>query len=144
MYTLRRAFCFDFYRPGSFFSFSLGLATATIAAESVPATARVINVATQHSAMVLFADTKGSLHQLSFGARAELSPPPTSGLGIYTEALPAYGSGYLLDTSAAVVDYEEFGDLFKRAQVSDPDTAIRLYDEALQLWRGPAFDEFAG
>ena len=52
-------------------------------------------------------------------------------------------SGYVLDVNGARVDLDEFDDLLGEAESSVPDRALGLYDEALSLWRGDPFGEFA-
>ncbi|MFG2810053.1 BTAD domain-containing putative transcriptional regulator [Streptomyces massasporeus] len=52
--------------------------------------------------------------------------------------------GYVLDVPAAALDAGRFRDLVARARSgTDPVTRAALYTEALALWRGPAFAEFA-
>ncbi|MEV5107704.1 BTAD domain-containing putative transcriptional regulator [Streptomyces massasporeus] len=52
--------------------------------------------------------------------------------------------GYLLDVPAAALDAGRFRELVARARSgADPVTRAALYTEALALWRGPAFAEFA-
>ncbi len=51
--------------------------------------------------------------------------------------------GYLFDLGSATVDALEFEELIQRARITDPDTAVDLFNKALALWRGPAFGEFA-
>ena len=51
--------------------------------------------------------------------------------------------GYVLDVDGARVDVDEFDDLLGEAESSVPDRALGLYDEALSLWRGDPFGEFA-
>lgn len=52
--------------------------------------------------------------------------------------------GYALDPSAAVVDADRFTGLLRQAAAAPPDRAVEVYDEALALWRGPAFGDFNG
>ncbi len=52
-------------------------------------------------------------------------------------------AGYALDVSDAWFDVEEFDTLVGRAEGSVPDRAVGLYDEALSLWRGDPFGEYA-
>jgi DNA-binding SARP family transcriptional activator len=51
--------------------------------------------------------------------------------------------GYLLDLSEAVVDVDRFDALVARARDRPPPEAAALLRDALALWRGPAFGEFA-
>ncbi|MFC5218972.1 BTAD domain-containing putative transcriptional regulator [Streptomyces coerulescens] len=52
--------------------------------------------------------------------------------------------GYVLDTPAGALDAVRFRELVGRARaVEDPARRAALYTEALALWRGPAFAEFA-
>ncbi|MER7896479.1 BTAD domain-containing putative transcriptional regulator [Streptomyces sp. NPDC096046] len=52
--------------------------------------------------------------------------------------------GYVLDVPAGALDAGRFRDLVARARSGeDPVTRAALYTEALALWRGPAFAEFA-
>ncbi len=53
--------------------------------------------------------------------------------------------GYVLRVGDDEVDSGRFERLFRQAaEGRDPATALRLLDEALGLWRGPAYVEFAG
>lgn len=53
--------------------------------------------------------------------------------------------GYCLDTSPDDIDAHRFeallGDAREKAS-GDPDGAVKVYDQALSFWRGPALDEF--
>ncbi|CAL9430448.1 hypothetical protein SUDANB1_02030 [Streptomyces sp. enrichment culture] len=52
--------------------------------------------------------------------------------------------GYVLDVPAGALDAGRFRELVARARSGeDPVTRAALYTEALALWRGPAFAEFA-
>jgi DNA-binding SARP family transcriptional activator/WD40 repeat protein len=51
--------------------------------------------------------------------------------------------GYRLDDSTSSCDADDFERLVSEAARALPDRAVPLYDEALALWRGPAFGEFA-
>ena len=53
-------------------------------------------------------------------------------------------AGYLLDVNGSALDIDEFDGLLTQAEASVPDRALDLYDEALRLWRGDTFGEFAG
>ncbi|WP_161602734.1 AfsR/SARP family transcriptional regulator [Thermomonospora catenispora] len=53
-------------------------------------------------------------------------------------------AGYLLDVAAEAVDAERFTALAARAETTpDPRERADLLTEALELWRGPAFADFA-
>jgi DNA-binding SARP family transcriptional activator/WD40 repeat protein/tRNA A-37 threonylcarbamoyl transferase component Bud32 len=52
-------------------------------------------------------------------------------------------AGYALDARDAWLDVEEFDSLLGQAERSAPDRAVGLYDEALALWRGDPFGEYA-
>jgi len=52
-------------------------------------------------------------------------------------------SGYQIDVSADALDAMRFEQLCRTAGVVGPDQAAVLFDEGLQLWRGPAYAEFA-
>jgi DNA-binding SARP family transcriptional activator len=54
----------------------------------------------------------------------------------------AQASGYRLDPGGDMCDADEFEALVADAEHSLPDRAIECYDQALSLWRGPAFGEF--
>ncbi|MFI7131740.1 BTAD domain-containing putative transcriptional regulator [Nonomuraea sp. NPDC050153] len=49
------------------------------------------------------------------------------------------GGGYLLRADESAVDLHRFLDLRNRARQSDDATAARLYEQALDLWRGEPF-----
>ncbi|MET9390837.1 BTAD domain-containing putative transcriptional regulator [Streptomyces sp. NPDC006624] len=52
--------------------------------------------------------------------------------------------GYVLDVPAQALDAGRFRDLVARARSGgDPEARAALYTQALALWRGPAFAEFA-
>lgn len=51
--------------------------------------------------------------------------------------------GYSLSTEGATVDSIEFEIGVRRARLAAPAEALALYDEALALWRGRAYGEFA-
>ncbi|MFJ8957573.1 BTAD domain-containing putative transcriptional regulator [Streptomyces sp. NPDC102381] len=62
------------------------------------------------------------------------------------ERITRQGSGYLLRTGRDELDAARFEDLVgaaRAAAAGDPDRAHQLFDEALGLWRGPAFAGFA-
>jgi DNA-binding SARP family transcriptional activator/WD40 repeat protein len=50
---------------------------------------------------------------------------------------------YSLCTDALTIDVDDFDRLLARAESSAPDVALACYDEALDLWRGVPFGEFA-
>ena len=52
--------------------------------------------------------------------------------------------GYALSSSALDLDTARFERLLADARLSDPLNALALYDEALGVWRGPAFGVWAG
>jgi predicted ATPase/DNA-binding SARP family transcriptional activator len=61
-------------------------------------------------------------------------------------ALRAGPAGYLLDPGQGGLDARRFEDLRDRAarlRAADSPAAAALLDEALALWRGPAYEEFA-
>lgn len=51
--------------------------------------------------------------------------------------------GYLLDVARGSVDAEVFEERLRDAAGREPADALRVLDEALALWRGPAYGEFA-
>jgi DNA-binding SARP family transcriptional activator/WD40 repeat protein len=55
-----------------------------------------------------------------------------------------HGSGYRLTCAPATCDVDEFEALVAEGARSLPDRAVECYDEALALWEGEAFGEFAG
>jgi DNA-binding SARP family transcriptional activator/outer membrane protein assembly factor BamB/energy-coupling factor transporter ATP-binding protein EcfA2 len=50
--------------------------------------------------------------------------------------------GYRLDGAGTTCDADDFERLVTEAARALPDRAVPLYEEALRLWRGPAFGEF--
>ncbi|TDC71490.1 BTAD domain-containing putative transcriptional regulator, partial [Streptomyces hainanensis] len=59
-------------------------------------------------------------------------------------ALVAHGpAGYALRAAAGGVDADEFGALLARGSRAVSAARVALLDEALRLWRGPAFAEYA-
>ncbi len=52
-------------------------------------------------------------------------------------------SGYRIEVAPAGFDARRFEDLCRRAGATGPEQAARLLDEALSLWRGSAYVEFA-
>ncbi|WP_165970366.1 BTAD domain-containing putative transcriptional regulator [Actinomadura sp. 6K520] len=59
-----------------------------------------------------------------------------------TGVIRADATGYILDVPAETVDAHRFECLSRRAEQT-PQDAARLLDDALALWRGPAYAEFA-
>jgi predicted ATPase/DNA-binding SARP family transcriptional activator len=51
--------------------------------------------------------------------------------------------GYVLEAPTEAVDAARFEDLSRAAIAASPLAARELWEQALALWRGPAFDEFA-
>ncbi|MET0458319.1 MAG: BTAD domain-containing putative transcriptional regulator, partial [Ilumatobacteraceae bacterium] len=51
--------------------------------------------------------------------------------------------GYRLEVAELTVDAERFGALIDEAAAAPPASALGLLDEALALWRGPPYAEFA-
>ncbi|MGH3169312.1 MAG: AfsR/SARP family transcriptional regulator, partial [Trebonia sp.] len=54
------------------------------------------------------------------------------------------GRGYALRINRDNCDAVEFGELAREAVAAPPARAPGLADQAMELWRGPAFAEFAG
>ncbi len=54
-------------------------------------------------------------------------------------AIVTAGRGYSLSTSAVSLDSARFEQLLARARTEDPVAALETLDDALALWRGPAF-----
>jgi len=82
------------------------------------------------------ADPRAALHTVLSRLRAALG-----------DGAPRAGpAGYLLDPGPGGLDARRFEDLRNRAarlRAADPPAAAALLDEALALWRGPAYEEFA-
>ncbi len=76
----------------------------------------------------------GALHNLVSRLRAALPPE----IALLTRA-----PGYLLEASREDVDAARFEDLATQARTCPPQRAAALLDEALALWHGPAYAEFA-
>ncbi|WP_374227346.1 BTAD domain-containing putative transcriptional regulator [Streptomyces sp. AC512_CC834] len=73
--------------------------------------------------------------------RADLRPPAPTAPGD-PERVIRQDQGYLLRAGPGELDAARFEDLADRARASaagDPGRSRRLFDEALGLWRGPAF-----
>ncbi|WP_369275895.1 BTAD domain-containing putative transcriptional regulator [Streptomyces sp. R11] len=67
-------------------------------------------------------------------------------LGSAREAVVTRSPGYLLDARACAIDVRQFEECVAQCQAladRDPHSALRYANEALQLWRGRAFAEFA-
>jgi predicted ATPase/DNA-binding SARP family transcriptional activator len=65
-------------------------------------------------------------------------------LGPAADVIVTRPPGYLLDISGAAVDAARFADLVAKARAAETAAAaLALLDQALALWRGPAFAEFA-
>lgn len=54
------------------------------------------------------------------------------------------GSGYLLRLGTEAVDAWRFEDAVQSAVGRDPTEVVRILDDALRLWRGPAYADYAG
>ncbi len=85
------------------------------------------------------ADARGVLHSHVSRLRRALG----AGGG---QPLLTRGHGYVLDVAADELDAARFEGLARQARrelTADPRRAVELLDEALALWRGPAYAEFA-
>lgn len=60
-----------------------------------------------------------------------------------SERIETRTPGYVLHVEADEIDASRFEALFAEARTSDDRRAVTLLDDALQLWRGAAFAEFA-
>ncbi|MDQ3764338.1 MAG: winged helix-turn-helix domain-containing protein [Actinomycetota bacterium] len=81
-----------------------------------------------------------SLHAHVSRLRATLAAIRT---GVLPE-LVTCPTGYLLRVGAGQLDAVRFGHLIQQAGVgTDPHAVVDLLDEALGLWRGPAYGQFA-
>jgi predicted ATPase/DNA-binding SARP family transcriptional activator len=81
-------------------------------------------------------DARHAVHTYISRVRAVLGP-----------ALVTRAPGYLLAVEPEAVDADRFEAAAARAAglvATEPGTAAALFDEALALWRGPAYAEFAG
>ncbi len=58
------------------------------------------------------------------------------------EVIASVGSGYALIVDPGAIDADHFTDLVARSVGAAPETAVALLDEALELWRGPAYADF--
>lgn len=84
----------------------------------------------------------GALHAYISHLRRRLEPERTArsrGMVIVSR-----GAAYALDIAADAVDAWQFERLVRQAPVADPAVAETRLAEALALWRGPAFAEYAG
>ncbi len=54
------------------------------------------------------------------------------------------GAGYAVDPQQVRLDSSRFEAGCREAAAADPERVVAILDEALALWRGPAFGEFAG
>jgi DNA-binding SARP family transcriptional activator len=64
--------------------------------------------------------------------------------GAMADAVETVECGYRFDGAVARVDTQDFAELTRAGGArlaDDPDAAARLLDQALQLWRGPAFGD---
>src|SRR4029453_18794198 len=65
-------------------------------------------------------------------------------LGVAAAAVVTRAPGYVLDVAGDAVDVERFTALLARArEAQEPAAALTLLDQALALWHGPAYAEFA-
>ena len=64
-------------------------------------------------------------------------------LGAAGAALVRRSPGYVLELPPQARDSERFADLCRRARAVDPLSAVAALDEALGLWRGPAWGDLA-
>jgi predicted ATPase/DNA-binding SARP family transcriptional activator len=62
-------------------------------------------------------------------------------LGAGGAALVRRAPGYALELPREARDSERFADLCRRARAVDPQSAVSALDEALALWRGPAWGD---
>ena len=60
------------------------------------------------------------------------------------DAIVAESGGYRLDVPADAVDARQFERLCRESVVAPPEQAAALLDQALGLWRGPAYADLAG
>lgn len=88
-------------------------------------------------------DPTGAVHNLVSRLRAALR---SAGCGAAVQIVTR-PPGYLLAASEGALDCDRFVRLLRRARDQhrdSPGLAAALLDEALALWRGPAYGEFAG
>ena len=84
-------------------------------------------------------DPANALHQAIRRLRSQLGP--------LAGAVLTRAPGYVLAVDPASVDAERFETACRAARrvaAEDPHRAVALLDEALALWRGPAYAEFSG
>jgi DNA-binding SARP family transcriptional activator/WD40 repeat protein len=85
----------------------------------------------------------GGLTKVVYRLRTVLAAAPA---GSDRQLIVTRSPGYVLDVPAEWVDAGRFEVLLRRAQATrragDGPAALRLFDEALGLWRGPALVEF--
>ncbi|MET9794908.1 AfsR/SARP family transcriptional regulator [Nocardiopsis alba] len=86
------------------------------------------------------ANPTASLQTRASQLRRVLDEAEEGGRGVLVSRPP----GYLLDVAPGSVDTQTFHDLLARARTAtDPAVRAALISDALALWRGPAFGEFA-
>jgi SARP family transcriptional regulator, regulator of embCAB operon len=79
---------------------------------------------------------RGAVHTYIGRLRATFDP--------YGVSIATHGDGYLVEGGQHATDVARFVDLANRAGVAaDPAEQVRLYDEALSLWRGPLLADVA-
>lgn len=78
------------------------------------------------------ADPKAALHTVLSRLRSVLGE----------QAIVTQPAGYVLDLATEAIDAGQFEALCETARTAAPVEASRLLDEALGLWRGPAYAEF--
>ncbi|MGW2113923.1 BTAD domain-containing putative transcriptional regulator [Streptomyces zhihengii] len=82
------------------------------------------------------ASARGTVHTYVGRLRGALGP--------YGVALETVGDGYRVDPGPHTVDVHDFTGLVRRAgRAAEPVRRVRLYDEALALWRGPLLADTA-
>ncbi len=97
------------------------------------------------------ASARKSLHSHVSRLRRVLAVPSVAGPELAatarTGAVATAPTGYHADLRGHELDAERFGariDGARRQLTGDPRRAVELLDDALALWRGPAFGEYAG
>jgi predicted ATPase/DNA-binding SARP family transcriptional activator len=83
------------------------------------------------------ANAANALHQVVRRLRSQLGPE--------SAAIRTQGQGYVLEADATAVDAERFEVGYRKARqlAGDPAAAVAVLDQALALWRGTAYEEFA-
>ncbi|MGY3677038.1 BTAD domain-containing putative transcriptional regulator [Streptomyces sp. TE33382] len=82
------------------------------------------------------AGARGTVHTYVGRLRAALAPH-----GLQVETVR---DGYRVDPEPHTIDVRDFADLVRRAdRAAEPGQRVRLYDEALALWRGPVLADVA-